>query len=482
MARRAPNPHLAALLAEAHWSATELARTVNALGAAQGLALRYDRTAVAHWLTGSRPRRPIPDLVASAFSRRCRRLITAHDTGLTQTAQPKDSRIRHPHEEGQAVERVTALCRAETDPARRFFITSRVYNLSAVSGTFLWKPIPPTPTVPSVRPLTAADVQTQREMVSLFADLTERYGGAHGRAALLAHLADTMGPLLIMRADSAALRRALFTSAAQLTHLLARMTIDAGHPGLAQRYFTTALGLAREADDRRLYAITLRAMSLQALNLEHPQQAHHLAEAAIEAAGPRPPSATHAFLLSQRALTHAIQHQRHAALTDLAAAEKHLARADSQCSPFSHYPQAGLDYQRAQTLLALGDPIQATRALLSAVQTRPDTHRRASALTHARLAQTFMKAGCLEASLPHWHAFLEHYPYLHSAPVTQALAHLCAALRPHQHRPGAAAVLRQALPFHALSQPALNQRTSGHTLAATKCRAQNGHPIGPNQE
>lgn len=392
MARRAPNPHLAALLAEAHWSATELARTVNALGTAQGLTLRYDRTAVAHWLTGSRPRPPIPDLVASAFSRRCHRLITSHDTGLTQTAQPKDFSIRHPHEEGQAMQRITALCRAETDPARRFSLTSCVYSLSAVSGVFSWTPVPPSPTpLSAVRPLTPADVETQRQMVSLFADLTERYGGAHGRAALLAYLADTIGPLLNMRTASAALRRALFTTAAQLTHLLARMTTDAGHPGLAQRYFTSALELAREADDRNLYAITLRAMSLQALNLEHPQQAHHLAEAAIEAAGPHPPPATHAFLLSQRALTHAIQHQRHAALTDLATAEKHLDRADNHSSPFRHYPQAGLDYQRAQTLLTLGDPIQATRALLSAVQTRPETQRRASALTHARLAQTLLR-------------------------------------------------------------------------------------------
>lgn len=56
MARRDANGLLAALIAEADWTAGELARAVNGLGMAQGLCLRYDRTSVAHWLTGSRPR------------------------------------------------------------------------------------------------------------------------------------------------------------------------------------------------------------------------------------------------------------------------------------------------------------------------------------------------------------------------------------------------------------------------------------------
>ncbi|GAB3949668.1 helix-turn-helix domain-containing protein [Streptomyces sparsus] len=96
MARRERNHRLAALLAEAGWSAADLARTVNALVVAQSVALRYDRTAVAHWLTGSRPRPPVPDLVALAFSRRCNRLVTTADTGLTQTSQGLPTRPNPP--------------------------------------------------------------------------------------------------------------------------------------------------------------------------------------------------------------------------------------------------------------------------------------------------------------------------------------------------------------------------------------------------
>ncbi len=58
--RRVANAWLGDLLAEAGWSGAELARAVNALGTLHGLALRYDRTAVAHWLSGTRPRRPVP--------------------------------------------------------------------------------------------------------------------------------------------------------------------------------------------------------------------------------------------------------------------------------------------------------------------------------------------------------------------------------------------------------------------------------------
>ncbi|GAQ51359.1 hypothetical protein [Streptomyces acidiscabies] len=53
MSRRGRNEWLAGLLAEGRWSAGQLAHAVNTRGAAHGMTLRYDRSSVAHWLSGS---------------------------------------------------------------------------------------------------------------------------------------------------------------------------------------------------------------------------------------------------------------------------------------------------------------------------------------------------------------------------------------------------------------------------------------------
>lgn len=51
------------------------------------------------------------------------------------------------------------------------------------------------------------------------------------------------------------------------------MCFDDEQHGLAQRYYRTALSLAVQAGDPVAYAITLRAMSVQARSLGHHQHA-----------------------------------------------------------------------------------------------------------------------------------------------------------------------------------------------------------------
>ncbi|NJQ17646.1 hypothetical protein HCN52_22585, partial [Streptomyces bohaiensis] len=84
--RRHPNERLRALLREADWTQEALARAVNALGAEIGCPLRYDRTAVAHWLSGTQPRTPAPQLAAEALSRRIGRPVSPQAAGFTAPA------------------------------------------------------------------------------------------------------------------------------------------------------------------------------------------------------------------------------------------------------------------------------------------------------------------------------------------------------------------------------------------------------------
>lgn len=284
MPGHAPNNKLAALLAEAGWSAGDLARSVRALGAAQGLALRYDRTAVAHWLTGTRPRPPAPHLIAAALSERIGRLVTVQDAGFAPAPQAPSAPSSTPSAEADPVHHLLNLCRTETDPERRSFLAKTAYAVTTAASAlpdFGALPVEGRKEPTGIQVATC-DVEALNEMTQTFATLADRHGGAHVRAMLASYLADQVGRLLHAPANGA-LHNDLLRGAGQLTHLLALTNDDSGHPGLAQRYFRTALDLATRAGDARLYAITLRAMSAQALRLGHLRHALQLAEASISA-------------------------------------------------------------------------------------------------------------------------------------------------------------------------------------------------------
>lgn len=433
MSRHEPNRRLAALLAEANWSAADLAREVNALGKSGGLELRYERTAVAHWLSGSRPRGPVAQLVAQAFSRRLRRLVTAGDTGLTPggpacLAPPPDPVV----EEADPVRRLCILTRNDVDPARRTFLLTTAFTLTAVALP-QWHTSSVVPRQAGHRQVHSADVELLGDMTRTFADLGDRYGGAHARTALAAYLADDATTLAACPA-SAAVHHQVLVRCAQLTHLLATMTMDAGYPGLSQRYFHTALSLSLRAGDRANYAITLRAMSSQALRLGHTHHAGELARAATETVSRDAGAATRSYLLTQRALIHAAEGERRKALTDLTAAEQQHSRATSPPGPFSSYSQASLDYQRAQTLHALGDRRQALAALQDSARHCPPARCCPYVLTQAQLADRLLQAGQLDEACSHLHLALDHYPSLHSARVDKALTQLAKRLRTFTHQ------------------------------------------------
>jgi tetratricopeptide (TPR) repeat protein len=240
------------------------------------------------------------------------------------------------------------------------------------------------------------------------------------------------------------LHREIVTATSHLTHLLARMTADAGHQGLAQIYYETALELARVAGDRAAYAVALRAISAQAMQLGHHQNALAMADAALESVGPRVSGTTMAFLLSQQAVSCAQDGQRRAALTSLTAAETHLEQASSTPGPFTSYPRAGLEYQRAQTLLALGLRTDALVALRESARLRAPERRRTSALTEFRMAEVLLAMGHLEEACAHLDRFLEQGPLLRSAQIDHAVAKLQGALRPYLRQRRALAVWERA--------------------------------------
>ncbi|MFJ8795715.1 hypothetical protein [Streptomyces sp. NPDC102462] len=464
MARRHQrNALLAALLAEADWGAADLVRAVQRVARAEGLDIHYDRTAVAHWLAGSRPKAPVPELVAEALTRRLGRLVLAADTGLLPGADPEEQYVHAvtASMRESAAHRLVALGRIDADPTRRARLLSLAYRQFLVdTGCGAGSP----PTVPRQRTettlhvprqglwTTTADVELLRAMVASFASCAAQFGGGHARAAPAAYVADDVGRMLTSAAPSE-LRTELMTVLAQLTHVIGNMTVDAGHHGLAQRYYLLALQIAAEAGDRRGRALALRAMSVQATQLGARRYAAELAESAVEAAGSSCDGDLQAFLYAQRAHTRALTQDSRGALKDLAAAESNLERTSGNSGPFASYPKAGFAYQRGQTLYTLGETSAALSALSYAAQRRAPHERRVRALTHARFAEILLELGRVEEACTHAAAFADDYPLLRSHWAVMALKTLRARLAAFPRVRRAVALLQRLRELEAGTPP-----------------------------
>ncbi|MFD6884936.1 hypothetical protein [Streptomyces sp. NPDC059957] len=504
--RRVANARLGDLLAEAAWSGAELSRAVNALGTLHGLGLRYDRTAVAHWLSGTRPRPPVPELIAAALTERCGRLVTVAEAGLGAGSAgpgvrpgvrpgPGAPAVAAEAAGGEGLLRLALQARADVDPHGRAALLRSPYQPAPVPAP-VWDPDPDPDPDPAeggrgegaradrgaggdagrvagrdtgrgtgiaelaARRHLAAHAEQLRALAGSFSGLYLTHGGVHTRAALAAWLAQDAGAFAARHTDGpgpALLGREVsghgcgtadvWCGYAQLAHLLAEMTVDSGYHGLAQEYHGIALGLARQAEDRRMYAITLRAMSAHAGRLGQPAHAVRLARTAVETAPADGEPGTLAFLLVQRAAAHAQAGQRAAAAADLAAADRlhgqHAVKPPD--GPFDSYDRADLDFARARTHLALGEFPAAADALERSLRGRAAGQHRATALTHAALAETLLRLGHLTRACEHWRAFLTAAPAVQSRAVREALGRLLRDLTPYRRT-------REAVPTVAMAR------------------------------
>ncbi|WP_327358073.1 hypothetical protein [Streptomyces sp. NBC_01304] len=443
---RAPNSALRRLMGEAALSEVQLAAAVRRVAAEHGQQLVCGQSSISRWLSGTRPRPPAPAYLLEALSRRLGRPVTPAEAGLSGVPEGDIPFLATELErswDADAVRTLSALVRAEFDPARRRLLTTGVYSLAALALPGL-PPLAgqPRPRADETAPIPAR-IEQMDAMARRFADAAQAHGGGHVRTALAAYLTHPVTGWLHSSAPEP-VRRQLLASTARLTLLLGTMTADDGADALAQRYHHCAARLATDAGDRAVFAITLRSMATHASDLGHHTPAvWHLSERAAEAARGGAPRIARAYAQAHLAVA-AARHDRHAALTALATAERLHEQADSSPGPFTAYPLAALHYQRAQTLTALGDLPGAIGAYTASLRLRTGAERHAVTLTHARLAETLLARGHLEAALTHWSAFLDHYPHLDSARATRHLHALRQRLVPHSRHKPAAAVLNRA--------------------------------------
>ncbi|GAA1943755.1 hypothetical protein GCM10009837_82240 [Streptomyces durmitorensis] len=430
--KRIPNDRLRALLAEAEWTSASFARAVNRAGREIGLALSYDRTSVAHWLAGSRPRRPVPQLVAEVLSRRLGRTITAVVAGFPHDGGERAGQAA-PHSRAGAIANLAELTSTDADAVHSRPLQQSPY-LAAPKAVPRWREVSRMAgagTRPAGPRAGQTEVATLKAAVQTFAKGLDRHGGGHARSALSAFLADDVVPWL-NRPANAQVHQQLLTEAARLAFVRARLYSDSGFHGAAQLFYAAALRLANEAGDRSTWAVILRGMSSQSLALKHLRAALSHAENAYAALPAKTSPASRSFVAAQLAVARAVAGRRRDALSALEEAGRSWEENGSAAGPFGAYPRAALEFQRAQTLRGLGDVRGAIEALsVSSEHRRPDD-RRGHALTHAARTKLLLRSGHVEEACGSWRAFLETGSGLQSTSTDRAGAALRREFLPYR--------------------------------------------------
>lgn len=399
MVARIPNDRLRALLTEIGCSGAALAREVNAVAAESGERTEYTRSSVGQWLAGIRPRPPVPQYVAEALSRRMRRRVTPADAGLPEQESPSVYNL--------ADLSVATWTAAPRDHSRR----PKAQSSSIRFGT--------------------PEVTAARTALRLFSDSEHAFGSGHVRHSLVDYLSVGIEPLLQGRCTSEKTRREFMSVATRLVYLCGFTYFDEGMHGKALRHYRKALDLAAEASAPELYAITLRAMSVQAHVLGHHAAAAHLGEAAMETASSTASPQTKAFVSGQLAVAKAAIGDRLSALAYLDQAERQFERAAEDSDVIGKHHMASLAHQRAEVCAALHDQPAAVKALKQSIRHRPAGELRSRAITLARLAELQLESGEVERAVDAWHHFLDIFPLIHSQRAATALAVMRARLRPH---------------------------------------------------
>ncbi|MFI6049654.1 tetratricopeptide repeat protein [Streptomyces violascens] len=423
------NEHLQRLFVESGWTLSQCARAVNLVGTENGTPLRYNASAVHHWLAGTTPRAEVRRFVVEALSRRLARPVTQAEAGFPIPDDQNPTAT-------DTVEGVMELGRQDMDPSRRGVLGAGLFSVALT--------IPGWPDVIGraeamqsgrMARIGMNEVDMVVAMTERVSDLDDQFGGRHARPMAASFMVNTVAAYLHADA-SPEVRRGMLSAASDLLYLTGYMAVDEGLHGLAQRYYVKALELAGAAEDHLTYCTTLRGMSVQAVDLQHGALALQLADAAA-AASPKAGPRMQAFLAGQQAHAAAQTGARSSALRYIREAETAMERAESRGRAFGSYDPASLHYHVSQVRYELGDTAGAVEAMQESDRTRHSVYRRSRVHRRGLLAEQQLHIGHLEAACQTWHSALDDYPMVQSGRADDRMRRMLGLLRPYGKNPAA---------------------------------------------
>lgn len=390
-----PNESLAALMAEAGYSRSALAREVRRLAAARGIeGVRCDHVDIGRWLSGMTPRGEKATLIADALGRRLGRALTLTDIGMAARSGPPMSLALAFSESQPAVIRTAQMLWNEDLKRSDFLRHGAVTAAMLTTPMARWMLAPPAD--PPYRTGRSArvgndDVEAVRATVHMFEEIDHQFGGGHARTAAVQYLTDSVAPLLNGTYTDAVGRR-LFEVAAQFTYKTGAMAYDVGLHGLARRYFVQALNLAHTSGDRALGGKVLALMSHQSNFLGEYQEAVDFARAAKHGAAGVATPKTHAMYCAMEARALASIGDKRSCIRVMRGAETSFARADTTDNPdwIGYFDAAELHDELAHCFTALRVPTDAEYHAKLALENGTTTRPRSRTFCRISLATSYV--------------------------------------------------------------------------------------------
>lgn len=449
---RQPNHRLAAVIDEADVSHLALARRICEVAKEWRVAPRPAHTQVARWIAGQQPRGITPALIAEALSRKLRRRVAVADIGMAGAATSPETGLAFAQTPDALVHNLSELMTADLE--RREFLRSKTPATVLTNPAFEWllASRPPEPSGTGRRRVGGSDIEAVRCTANMFADLDNRFGGAHARTAAVQYLSDQAIPLL-NGSYSSAVGQALFSTVAEFALLVAWMAYDSGWHGLGRRYFLQALALAHHADDRKLGASTLSAMSHQANYLGEHQEAKHLARAAQQGLKGHAPALLSAQFAAMEARAAAMEARLatargsadSSAASDCRTALKTAEAAFSRHRPgeepywISYFDESELADEFAHCFRDLGEPRESYRfaeqCLAAARIAGIEEYPRSRTFSRIVLATSLLEQGELTEAVRVATATLPHIKETASVRCTTYLRDLHTRMRPYRDHP-----------------------------------------------
>lgn len=458
-ARREPNVRLRDTITAVGCSYESLAYAVRRVAAENGEVLRTNKSAVCHWVNGTRPSGRTSGYIAEALSRRAGRTVTLTEIGL-HTGEETAPASNDP------VVAATELGRADVE--RRRFLAVAAFTTAGVAMPLGYDHEAAARTL-RARRLGArvgwAEVEVIRQITNAFCIADEKLGGGHGLTTVTAYLADTAVPLLRASFPSDTVRANAFGAVAELVHLAGWKHHDLGHEGTAQRYYQVAYQLACEADPHGHAAWMMRALAHQALKLRQPRHCVDLIEGALQRSVGRVDSKTEGLLHITHARAFAASGDRLSGARALLAAEDAINLEETAQPSYSVAtgPVAGMVASHtAKALTELKDFAGAERNHRMAL-TRWDTQEylRVQVLTYADLGETLGAQGKADEAVAAWTRALDLMGGMSSERSRKAISSARATLLAYKRRgvPGASEQARRAYEVLMQGPPAASHDT-----------------------
>ncbi|WP_232832183.1 hypothetical protein [Nocardiopsis sp. FIRDI 009] len=285
-----------------------------------------------------------------------------------------------------------------------------------------------------------------RAATTAFASLDNRFGGDNARTTAVHYLNETVVPLL-GQTHSEAVRRPLFTVAAEFVLSVAWMSYDAQRNGAARRYFVQALDLAAHAEDRLLGASVLSAMSHQANYLGAHREARDLARAALTGAGDRATATMRAQFLMMEARAHAARRDKTDCFRAMSEAEREFGRRQPGLDPewIGYFDHSEYSDEVAHCHRDLGHAHVARRlAEQSLAESTGDDYARSRVFTRLVLAAAVLRQGEVEEAVHLGTCVIPQVRETSSARCVGYLDDFAKRVLPYRDQPEAARFLRQA--------------------------------------